>query len=147
MVRIVVIAVLIGTGLLAEDASVARATSTRSVPEYQTGQAARLVLGQSSFTSREGRISATSLVYAGGNLFATEQVSSQQYRVHVFNVASLPLPKAEVSAAREDACPVCGFMPSLDVDEQAPPDSPAIAERDDARVVADIPNRRVLIWH
>jgi uncharacterized protein (TIGR03437 family) len=38
-------------------------------------------------------------------------------------------------------------MPSLDVDEQAPPDSPAIAERDDARVVADIPNRRVLIWH
>lgn len=38
-------------------------------------------------------------------------------------------------------------MPSLEMDEQAPPDSPAIVDRQNARIVADIPNRRVLIWH
>jgi uncharacterized protein (TIGR03437 family) len=37
-------------------------------------------------------------------------------------------------------------MPSLEMDEQIPPDSPAIVESQNARIVADVPNRRVLIW-
>ncbi|HWF47114.1 MAG TPA: hypothetical protein VG168_08920, partial [Bryobacteraceae bacterium] len=146
MIRIVVATLLVGTVLSAEDAPLTRTGSARSVPEFQTGQAARLVLGQSSFTSRDGQLRTTSLAYASGRLFATEQVAAQQFRVDVFDVSNLPAAKSQPPPAQDGSCSVCGFMPSLEMDEQIPPDSPAVVERENARVVADVPNHRVLIW-
>jgi uncharacterized protein (TIGR03437 family) len=147
MIRIVGAMLLIGSVLSAEDAPLARTGSARSTPDFQTGQAARLVLGQTSFTARDGQMRASNLVYASGRLFATEQESAQQFRVDVFDVSDLPAARSQPPPARDGSCSVCGFMPSLELDQQVPPDSPAVVERQNARIVADIPNRRVLIWH
>ena len=146
MLRIAAATLLAGTVLFAEDAPLARSGSWHSVAEFQTGQAARLVLGESSFTAHDGQIRAQSLAYAAGRLFATEQAGAQQYRVDVFDLADLPASKSQPSPVNAGSCSVCGFMPSMEMDEQVPPDSPAIVERNNARIVADVPNHRVLIW-
>ena len=146
MQRIVAATLIFGAALFAEDAPVARSGPAHSVPEFQTGQAARLVLGQNSFTSRDGQMRTDSLVYASGRLFATEPVAGQLYRVDVFELAQLPPARSLPPLASDGSCSVCGFAPSLELNAQAPPDSPAIVERANARVVADVPNRRVLIW-
>lgn len=146
MLRIAAATLLAGTVLFAEDAPLAHSGSWHSVTQFQTGQAARLVLGESSFTAHDGQIRAESLAYASGRLFATEQVGVQQYRVDVFDLGDLPASKSQPGPAQGGSCPVCGFLPSMEMDEQVPPDSPAIVERNNARIVADVPNHRVLIW-
>ena len=117
-----------------------------SVPEFQTGQAARLVLGQSSFTSRDGQMRANSLVICVGPSICHGASRSATIRVDVFEAGQLPAPRSQPSAGPNALCSVCGFMPALELEEQAPPDSPAIVERQNARIIADTPNHRVLIW-
>ena len=114
--------------------------------EFQTGQAARLVLMQSSFSSHDAGIHASSLSYAAGRLYATETVGAQRYRLSVFELGSLPSAQSDLSGFVDRACAVCAFRPSFTFDQQIPPDKPAVIHRRDVTVAADAANHRVLIW-
>jgi uncharacterized protein (TIGR03437 family) len=114
--------------------------------EFQTGQAARAVLGQSSFSSHDTGIRVASLSYADHRLYATEALDSQRFRLNVFDLNKIPDPRSDLSPLGASRCALCGFMPISQVDLPAAPVSPAVAEYGDIRIVADSDDRQVLIW-
>jgi uncharacterized protein (TIGR03437 family) len=138
---------------------------------FTTGQAARLVMGQATFTAQQPGASATLLGAVGGIAYANDTLfvvdsnrlgaTPVNHRVLLFkNIsASLPAPADElpVSSAR---CQVCVGVANVVLGQ---PDfttaelKPAAADKlrspggvatdGNVLVVADTDNNRVLIWH
>src|SRR5260370_26230902 len=85
--------------------------------DFTTGQAARLVIGQSTFTSQDSNSSdtilgaASGLAYAADTLFVADSnrvgASPSNHRVLLFQNLSgmLPTPTAQLDYTRK--CPVC----------------------------------------
>ncbi len=115
--------------------------------DFVSGQAARAVIGQVSFSAREPGITATTLVISEGRLFVTDTAN----RLTTVDLAKIPRPDAPASnqeiAPRElEQCLVCGFAPAAATTQAFPRGSAAVAVYGNSVVVADAPNHRVLVW-
>ncbi len=147
------------------------AASSSFSADFYTGQAARLVIGQNTFTAQDQGASATLLggvggvAYAGDMLFVADanRVSADPLnnRVLIFQGLSAMLPSPTAELQYTTTCPVCGGTASLvlgqpDFTETAystPPTqdtvrTPTSVASDGVRLaVADTDNNRVLIWN
>jgi hypothetical protein len=140
-----------------------------SAADFTTGQAARLVIGQETFTSQDTNASATILganggvAYAANTLFVADSnrvgATPSNHRVLLFNLSSLPAPDAVL--ANNSKCPVCVGVASVVLGQ---PDFTTTTEnlaatQSDLRLatavasdgvhlaVADTNHNRVLIWN
>lgn len=110
--------------------------------EFRTGQAARAVFGQSSFTSRDPGVKATSLVVAGSQLFVAD--SSQ--RVLTFNLSDLGSVRDDRAASQEVNCAVCESTPAGETKQAVMPGVAAVSVWGKTVAVADTAHHHVLIW-
>src|SRR5437764_1067313 len=86
--------------------------------DFTTGQAARLVIGQTQFTKQEPGTSASlvggvsGLAYASGALFVADSnragASPQNNRVLIYRNVSSTLPSPTAQLEYTQRCPVCG---------------------------------------
>jgi uncharacterized protein (TIGR03437 family) len=141
--------------------------------DFTTGQAARAVLGQETFTAQNDQPSATvvggvsGIAYANNTLFVADsnRVSAGpiNHRVLLFDLpGTLPLPGAELNYDRK--CPVCVGQASVvlgqpDFVTNIEPTAPNLTTQSNLRlptavasdgqhlVVADTNHNRVLIWN
>ncbi len=109
--------------------------------EFYTGQAARAVIGQSSFSSHDAGIQATALSVSDGKLFVAD--SAEQ--LLTFDLAQIPGPKADLDRSTSQ-CAVCGFSPIASSSQPVMPGIAAVSVWGKSLVVADPANHRVLIW-
>ena len=128
-------------GTLARIVLVLLSSSLVIAGEFQTGQAARAVIGQSSFSSHDVGILATALSTAGGKLFVAD--STQQ--IFTFDLTQIPDPKDDLDGS-SSPCAVCGFSPATSVHEPVMPGIAAVSVWGRSLTVADPVNHRVLIW-
>jgi hypothetical protein len=137
--------------------------------EFSTGQAARLVIGQESFTSQTPGASdvvvgaVSGLAYANNMLFAVDasriQANPQNNRVLIYKNLTGKLPGPTDSLSGDRRCPVCGGVADVVLGQ---PDftktdigitqrnlrTPSAVATDGRYVaVADTDNNRVLIWN
>jgi phage tail sheath gpL-like len=142
-----------------------------SAADFTNGQAARLVIGQSTFTSQDANSSdtiigaASGLAYAGDTLFVADSnrvgASPSNHRVLLFQNLSgmLPTPTAQIDYTRK--CPVCLGQATVVLGQPdfttttenvtATPSTlrlpTAVASDGVHLVVADTNHNRVLIWN
>jgi uncharacterized protein (TIGR03437 family) len=95
--------------------------------DFHTGQAARAVIGQSSFSAREAGISANALSLARGRLYAAERD-----RILAFDVSN--------------PCALCGLAPISIINQSVMSGVSAVAVLGKVVVMADAASHRVLIW-
>lgn len=95
--------------------------------DFHTGQAARAVIGQPSFSAREAGISANALSLTGGKLYAAES-----NRILAFDVSN--------------PCALCGLAPVSVINQSVMRGVSAVAVLGKVVVMADVANHRVLIW-
>src|SRR5690242_30544 len=81
--------------------------------EFQNGQAARAVLSQSSFTSRDAGITVTSLSVSHGLLYAADA----SHHVSSFDLSQLPDARQDFSNEHANGCALCGFTPVSTVNQ------------------------------
>jgi uncharacterized protein (TIGR03437 family) len=141
--------------------------------DFTTGQAARAVLGQPTFTAQNAGASDTvvgaigGLAYAANTLFATDAnrlgLLPNNNRVLIFNNIGQMLPAADADIAPYmGPCPVCGGRASVVLGQpeftMTPPTTlpapsasnmrlpTAVASDGQMLAVADTANNRVLLW-
>jgi uncharacterized protein (TIGR03437 family) len=110
--------------------------------EFQSGQAARAVLGQSSFSSRDAVLTPVALSIAKGRLY----VADSSHRLFTFDLGKIPGPKDEVSDSSTASCLVCGFAPLSITQQSVIPGIAAVSSFGKTVVIAESTNQRVLIW-
>ncbi len=110
--------------------------------EFQNGQAARAVLGQPSFTSREQGITITSLSVSRGRLYAADAA----HHVLTFDLSKLPDVREDFSNGHSNSCGVCGFTPSSTVNQSVMTGVAAVSVWGRMVAIADSLEHRVLIW-
>jgi uncharacterized protein (TIGR03437 family) len=116
--------------------------SSAYAAEFQSGQAARAVIGQSSFSSHESGITAHALAIVKGQLYAADAGNHLQ----TFDLSKLPGVKDEPTDQPGAACSVCGLAPLAVADQPVFQGVAAAASFGKTVVVADTANHRVLIW-
>jgi len=107
---------------------------------FYTGQAARAVLGQSSFSSRDPGVSASAMTLSNSRLY----VADTSNRVLTFDLSKIPGPKDEARASL--ACSLCGFAPVSSVMQSVAPGSATVSIRGKSVAAIDTKTRRVFIW-
>lgn len=110
--------------------------------EFQTGQAARAVIGQSGFSAREAGVSATALSLGTNHLYAAEPSG----HILTFDVSGIPAPKDEMSNYHASSCPVCGFSPAAVANQNVFPGIAGVSSFGQTVVAADPAHHHVLIW-
>ncbi len=110
--------------------------------EFESGQAARAVLGQSSFSSREAGIRVTSMIVSRDRLYAADSSG----HVLTFDLSRLGSVRDDRSARQSGGCAVCLPLPSAETKESVMPGVAAVSVWDKTIAVADAVNHRVLIW-
>jgi hypothetical protein len=91
--------------------------------EFYNGQAARLVIGQPSFSAREAGISVSNLLISNGRLYATDAT----HHVLVFDLGRVPGPKDDLAAVQSASCIVYGFSPIAIANQPVLQGSPAVS--------------------
>jgi uncharacterized protein (TIGR03437 family) len=147
--------------------------ATAFAADFVTGQAARLVIGQQTFTTQDPASSATTvgavsgLAYAAGYLFVADSnrvgAEPSNHRVLIFPSGQFPSPGAELDYVRK--CPAClgqasvvigrqDFSPFDSTVDPLPPATrtslrqPTSVASDGVYVaIADTDHNRVLIWN
>jgi uncharacterized protein (TIGR03437 family) len=115
---------------------------TADAAEFQTGQAARAVIGQSSFSSRDPGIAAHALSVAGGRLYAADSANNLQ----TFDLTKIPGAKDDLLGKTGVNCALCGFAPIAVANQSVFQGAAASASFGKTVAAADTVNRRVLIW-
>ncbi len=110
--------------------------------EFQNGQAARAVLGQPSFTSRDQGIKITSMSVSHGRLYAADA----SHHVLTFDISKLPDVRDDFSNRQSNGCSVCGFTPTSIVNQSVMTGVAAVSVWGRMAAIADSANHRVLIW-
>lgn len=121
-------------------AALALAVSSQGSPFY-TGQAARAVLGQSSFSSHEAGVSGTALTVLKGKLY----VADSSGKLLTFDLSQIPAPAAEVTSG-SNSCKVCGFLPTASIQQTVIPGGATISTWDRSLAAIDSGGHRVLFW-
>ncbi len=117
-------------------------TSSLFAADFQNGQAARGVLGQSSFTSRDGGVNITSMVIERGQLYAADSA----HHVLAFNLAKLPDAHDDISLAAANSCWVCGLTPASVSNQSVFPGAAGYSTWGRSAAVVDRARHRVLLW-
>ncbi|MBV9083807.1 MAG: IPT/TIG domain-containing protein, partial [Acidobacteriaceae bacterium] len=109
--------------------------------EFYTGQAARAVIGQSSFSSREARMSPSAIVVSNGRLY----VADRENQVLTFDLTKLPGPRDQIGRSSR-LCPVCLLTPLATAQQSVLPGSSTVSAY--GKTIAEIDTRRnrVLLW-
>jgi uncharacterized protein (TIGR03437 family) len=123
-------------------AVLAALATSLSGAEFQTGQAARAVIGQPSFSARDAGIVAHALTASKGRLYAADASN----HVLTFDLAKIPGPKDDLSDRQGMGCSVCGFPPVSVANQAVMRGVAGAAAYGKTIVVADAANHRVLIW-
>lgn len=110
--------------------------------EFQSGQAARAVLGQSSFSSSEAGIRATSLVVSQDHL----HVADATHHILTFDLSRIGGARDDRSARLSNSCSVCLSNPDNQTNESVMPGVATVSVWGKSVAVADTVNHRVLIW-
>jgi uncharacterized protein (TIGR03437 family) len=116
--------------------------SSACAAEFQSGQAARAVIGQPSFSSHESGIAAHALAIVNGQLFAADAAN----HLETFDLTKLPGVKDEPADRSASPCAVCGLTPLTVANQSVFQGVAASASFGKTVVVADTANHRVLIW-
>ena len=117
------------------------ATSIQAA-DFQTGQAARAVIGQPSFSARNAGIVATALSASNGKLYAADATQ----RILTFDITAIPGTKDDLASNQGTTCAVCGFSPASVAKQSVSPEIAAVGVFGKTVVVADTATHRVLIW-
>ncbi|MDQ2775365.1 MAG: hypothetical protein M3Y57_10690 [Acidobacteriota bacterium] len=110
--------------------------------EFYNGQAARAVLGQSSFSSREPGVSASAMALVNSHLYVADSAD----RVLTFDLSKIPGGAEEVSVRSGLACTLCGFSPVASVTQPVAPGSATVSVKGKTVAAIDTRNHRVLLW-
>lgn len=110
--------------------------------EFQTGQAARAVIGQASFSARDAGIVAHALTASKGRLYAADASN----HILTFDLTKIPGPKDDLSDRQGTGCSVCGFPPVSVANQAVMRGVAGAAAYGKTIVLADAANHRVLIW-
>ena len=121
--------------------------------DFQTGQAARAVLGQPSFSARDAGLKIESLAISGNRLYAADSA----HQLFTFDLSQIPdrrqnfanqiLANNEDVANREaPGCALCGFAPTAAASESVLPGIAAAARWGKTVAVVDPANHRLLLW-
>src|SRR5581483_3060654 len=110
--------------------------------DFRSGQAARAVIGQSSFSSREASITPTALAIADSRLYAADA----SRRVLTYDLTQIPGAKDEVSGLGASTCRLCGFSPVASTQQSVLPGVASVSGFGKTVVIADTATHRVLIW-
>jgi uncharacterized protein (TIGR03437 family) len=110
--------------------------------EFHNGQAARLVIGQPSFSARESGIMVSNLLILNGQLYASDATG----HVLIFELAKILARKDDVAPELEPSCTVCGFSPMAVPNQPMLQGFAGVSIYGTSVAVADATNHRVLIW-
>lgn len=110
--------------------------------DFQSGQAARAVIGQPSFSSRQASITPLSLSISGGHLY----VADASHRLLTFDLGQIPGSKDDLADRQGSACIVCGFSPIASTNQSVLPGIGAVSVFGKTIVIADTTNGQVLLW-
>jgi uncharacterized protein (TIGR03437 family) len=117
------------------------AAASLAAADFQTGQAARAVIGQPSFSAHESGIAITTLSLSRGKLYAADAA----HHLLTFDLAQIPAAQADLSD-RQGPCALCGF-PAIDqVNQAVLPGVAGVAVFGNTVAMVDTPNHRVLLW-
>ncbi|MBV9307598.1 MAG: hypothetical protein JOZ45_15745 [Acidobacteriaceae bacterium] len=108
--------------------------------EFQTGEAARAVIGQPSFTAHETGVSAQSLSFSNGKLY----VADASGRVLTFD--HIPPPGEDLPERAGSPCAVCGFSPSATTSQPVSLTAAQYSSFGNAVAMVDTRSHRVLLW-
>ncbi len=145
-------------------------TAVLCAADYSTGQAARAVIGQSTFTASDDQISRSTLGGAGGVAFANNTLfvadanrvgaGPLNHRILIFRNIQQQLPQpTDQIAPSGTRCPLCGgtadtvlgqpdfVTANINVTRTGLRLPTAVASDGQYLVVADTLNNRVLIWN
>lgn len=110
--------------------------------EFENGEAARAVLGQSSFSSHDAGIKVTSMVVSHGRLYAADASG----HVLTFEFSRIGSVRDDRSTRQSSGCAVCLPSASAETSESVMPGVAAVSVWNQTIAVADTANHRVLIW-
>ncbi len=110
--------------------------------DFETGQAARAVIGQSSFSAREAGITPTALSISGSRLYAADA----SHRLLTFDLTQIPGPKDDLAARPGLVCTLCGFSAVSSLAQTVLPGIASVSGLGKTVVIADTVAHRVLIW-
>ena len=111
--------------------------------EFFTGQAARAVLSQPSFSAHEGTgIAASAMTIVEQRLY----VADTSKRVLTFDLSKIPGPKIDLGSRGSDGCPLCGFSPVASISQAVAPGSSTVSLYGKKLAAIDTQTHRILIW-
>lgn len=110
--------------------------------EFQSGQAAWAVIGQTSFSASESGLDASAMSLASGKLYVADGSS----RLLTFDLAKLPRTKDDVANGQATGCAFCVVSPEATVAQSVFPGIAAVSLFENTLVIADPANHRVSIW-
>ncbi len=111
--------------------------------EFFSGQAARAVLGQASFSAREGGIAPSAMTIQSNRL----NVADPSGVVSVFDLSKIPAAQADVPRHGFDFCSVCGFSPIATVSQSVAAGSSTVSMFGNRLAAIDTRTHQILIWH
>lgn len=117
-------------------------SSLLSAADFQSGQAARAVLGQSSFSSRGAGIRITSMTLSGGELY----VADAGHHVFTFDLSELPDALQNFALRSATGCTVCGFKPALVSTQSVSPGVARYSTWGRSVAMVDSARHRVRFW-
>ena len=109
--------------------------------DFHTGQAARAVIGQPSFSAREQGLVPTALSLANGKLYAADAA----HRVLTFDLSRIPNAKEDMSG-RQGSCALCAFSATAQVNQPVLPGVAGVAVFGDSVAIVDSTSHRALYW-
>lgn len=117
-------------------------TTCVAAAQFHSGQAARAVIGQRSFSAKEAGIAATSLAISNGKLYAGDASG----RVFAYDLRGLPGVKDDRAGEPAASCAVCVLSPASVVNQSVLPGVAAVTVHDRTVLIADTARRDVSIW-
>src|SRR5579875_2505889 len=110
--------------------------------DFRSGQAARAVIGQSSFSSRQASITPVALALVNNRLFAADA----SRRVLTYDLTQILGAKDDLGVPPASGCALCGFAPVASTPQGVLPGIASFSSFGKAVVVADTVSHRVLVW-
>lgn len=109
--------------------------------EFESGQAARAVIGQASFSGHEAGIAATTLSLSNGKLYAADEA----HHLLTFDLSQIPGAAGDF-ADRQGPCGLCGFPAVEQVNQAVLPGVAGVAVFRNTVAMVETTGHRVLVW-
>ncbi len=110
--------------------------------DFQSGQAARAIIGQPSFSARQASITPVNLSVSSSHLY----VADASHRLLTFDLTQIPGAKEDLSDRLGGPSSLCGFSPISSITQSVLPGIAAVTVFGKTVVIADRSNHQVLLW-